>query len=63
MTSIEFKVNFLAPGLEGRGPIDARADVLKSGRSIALVKAVATQAGKAVAEGLFTYVFRRHAGD
>jgi uncharacterized protein (TIGR00369 family) len=59
LTSIEFKVNFLAPGLVDRGPIEARADVLKSGRTIALLKAVATQAGKPVAEGLFTYVFKR----
>jgi len=59
LTSIEFKVNFLSPGLPERGRLVARAEVLKTGKTLALVKCVATQSERTVAEGLFTYVYTR----
>src|SRR5260370_37013571 len=35
MTSIEFKVNFLAPALAGRGEVLAESVVLRRGRTVA----------------------------
>ena len=57
MTSIELKVSFLRPALLGAGDLVARADVIKRGRSVALCRVEVTQGEKAVARGLFTYLF------
>ena len=57
MTSIEFKVNFLAPATAAGGEVVAISSVIRRGRTVAVVKADVTQAGKAVAVGLFTYIF------
>lgn len=61
LTSIEFKLNFLGPAREGPDPLVARAEVIRNGRTVALVRASATQGEKSVAEGLFTYLYTRGA--
>jgi acyl-coenzyme A thioesterase PaaI-like protein len=57
MTSIEFKLNFLAPGLEGRGPLIARSKLVKRGRTIGVATVDVKQGSELVATGLFTYLF------
>jgi len=57
MISIEFKINFLRPGLKDHGPLMARATVIKRGRKIGLCDVEVTQSGDLVAKGSFTYLF------
>lgn len=59
MTSVEFKLNFLAPARLEAGDLRARAVVVKRGRTLAVVRCSVEQAEKPVAEGLFTYIFLR----
>lgn len=61
MTSIELKLNFLRPAVEGQGDLVARSTLVKRGKTIALLKSEVFQDGKAVAEGLFTYLFLERA--
>jgi uncharacterized protein (TIGR00369 family) len=56
MTSIEFKLNFLSPALEGEGPLVARAEPVKRGKRVGVCRSTVTQGDRAVAEGLFTYL-------
>ncbi len=56
MTSIEFKVNFLAPATFARGEVVARSTVIRKGRSIAVAQVDVRQADQLVLTGLFTYI-------
>jgi uncharacterized protein (TIGR00369 family) len=56
MTSIEFKVNFLAAARPEGGEIVARSTAVRRGRTIAVVRADVHQGGTHVLTGLFTYV-------
>jgi uncharacterized protein (TIGR00369 family) len=65
MTSIEFKVNFLAPADPGGGPLVAKAAIVKAGRTVRVVTVDVRQEVRAAASGavprhvltgLFTYV-------
>ncbi|HET9481189.1 MAG TPA: PaaI family thioesterase [Candidatus Polarisedimenticolia bacterium] len=63
MTSIELKINFLAPALVGRGPIEACSRLVRKGRRIGVCDVDVRQAGRLVARGIFTYLFyERRAG-
>ena len=55
-TSIEFKLNFLAPALPGKGELLAKARCVKRGRRVALSDLEIYQATRMVAKGLFTYL-------
>jgi uncharacterized protein (TIGR00369 family) len=57
MTSIEFKLNFLAPGRADRGPLRARARVVRQGRTIGVCDVEVEQGSATIAKGLFTYLF------
>jgi uncharacterized protein (TIGR00369 family) len=59
MTSIEFKVNFLAGALVERGELVARARLVRKGRTVAVVQVDVHQAEVQVATGLFTYIILR----
>ena len=56
MTSIEFKINFLAAALASRGEVVATSSVAKRGRTVAVVNVNVNQGEQRVATGLFTYV-------
>lgn len=56
MTSIEFKVNFLAAARPDGGEILARSSVVRRGRTVAVVRADVHQGETHVLTGLFTYV-------
>jgi uncharacterized protein (TIGR00369 family) len=62
MTSLEFKVNFLAGATPERGEVVARATVVRRGRTIAVVQADVHQGDVHVATGLFTYMILRGGG-
>ncbi len=57
ITSIEFKVNFLAPALNNSKPVKAHAKVVKKGRKIGLADVEVFQDEKLILKGLFTYLF------
>ncbi len=57
MTSIEFKVNFLKPGLEDGGALAARATRIQRGRTIGLCDVEVRQADRLLMKGSFTYLF------
>lgn len=57
MTSIEFKLNFLAPADPLGIPLRARATIVRRGARIAVCRADVTQGRSAIATGLFTYMF------
>jgi len=59
LTSIEFKLSFLAPGLPGGGPLEARSQVLRRGRTLAVCRSEVSQDGRGLCTGLFTYLFTR----
>jgi len=59
MTSIEFKMNFLRPAVEGNGEVLARAELVRRGRRVGLCDVEVFQADKLVAKGSFTYLFFR----
>lgn len=56
MTSIEFKVNFLAAARLGADVVRAEATLVRKGRRIALSEVSVRQAGTEVLRGLFTYM-------
>lgn len=56
MTSIEFKINFLAAAVPDRGEIMADAVVIRKGKTVAVVRVDVRQADVLVATGLFTYI-------
>lgn len=56
MTSIEFKVNFLAPAMTAGGEVIATSKVAKRGRTIAVVHVDVRQGSTLVLTGLFTYI-------
>ena len=56
MTSIEFKVNFLAPATAAAGEIVATSKLAKRGRSVAVVHADVKQGSTLVLTGIFTYI-------
>ena len=56
LTSVEFKLNFLRPGLAGGGEILARARLVQRGKKIALVEADVLQDERLLARGSFTYL-------
>ena len=62
MASIEFKMNFLRPATADRGPIIARARVLRRGRNVGVCEVELVQAEVLVAKGLFTYLFSEKVG-
>jgi uncharacterized protein (TIGR00369 family) len=67
MTSIEFKVNFLAAADPAGGELLARSTIVRAGRTIRVVsvdvhqhaKGAATDAPRHLLTGLFTYVVRK----
>lgn len=62
MTSVEFKVNFLAGVTPEGGEVVARARLIRKGRSVAVVQVDVHQADVHVVTGLFTYMILRSAG-
>lgn len=56
MTSIEFKVNFLAGAAVEGGEVLATARLVRQGRTVAVVQADVHQGEVHVATGLFTYI-------
>ena len=61
ITSIEFKVNFLAGATTGGGEVVATARLVRKGRTVAVVSADVHQGQVHVATGLFTYIMLRTA--
>jgi len=57
MTSIEFKVNFLRPGLPSEGPLVAKARPVRRGRTIGICDVEVAQGERLLLKGLFTYLF------
>jgi uncharacterized protein (TIGR00369 family) len=57
MTSIEFKLNFLAPALPNKGTLAGRARVVRQGSRVGVCDVDVEQAGAVIAKGLFTYLF------
>jgi uncharacterized protein (TIGR00369 family) len=62
MTSIEFKLNFVRPAVLAGGEVEARAQLVRRGRTVALVDVEVVQRDALVAKGLFTYLFGDRAG-
>ncbi len=61
MTSIDFAMTFLAPGLPDRGPLQAVAVPLRLGRSVAVCESTVSQGGALLCKGTFHYLLRdRH---
>ena len=58
-TSVEFKINFLAPALVDRGEISATARPVRMGKTIAVIQADLHQGDSCVATGIFTYIIFR----
>jgi uncharacterized protein (TIGR00369 family) len=56
MTSIELKVNFLAPATPARGEVVATSAVVRRGRTIAVARVDVRQADHQVLTGLFTTI-------
>jgi uncharacterized protein (TIGR00369 family) len=61
MTSIEFKVNFLAGATPDGGEVVARARLVRKGKTVAVVSVDVHQGPVQVATGLFTYIVVRPA--
>jgi uncharacterized protein (TIGR00369 family) len=59
MTSVEFKMNFLAGATADRGEVVARARLIRKGRTVAVVQSDVHQGEVHVATGLFTYIVLR----
>jgi uncharacterized protein (TIGR00369 family) len=59
MTSIEFKVNFLAGATPAKGDVVATAEVVRRGRRVVVVRSDVRQGEQLVATGLFTYLLTR----
>jgi uncharacterized protein (TIGR00369 family) len=56
LTSIEFKLNFLAAGRPGGPPLRAVATVLRKGRTVAVCESEVFQDGRRLCKGTFTYL-------
>lgn len=56
IVGVEFKVNFIRPGRADGGDIEARARVIKRGRTLSLVDVEAFQDEAMLAKALFTYM-------
>lgn len=56
MTSIEFKVNFLAAARPGAGEVVARSTMLRRGKTLAVLQSDVHQGETHVLTGIFTYV-------
>ena len=56
LTSIAFKVNFLRPALLDQGKLEARATLVKRGRTVSLCDVEVFQGERMLAKGLFTYM-------
>ena len=56
LAGVEFKVSFARPGRAGGGDIEARADLVKNGRTLAVVGVEVFQDESLLAKGLFTYM-------
>lgn len=56
MASIEFKVNFLRPGLPGAGDIVARSRLVQRGRRVVVCDVDVVQKRQLIAKALFTYL-------
>jgi acyl-CoA thioesterase len=54
ISTVEMKINFLAPVRQG--PIEAIARIAKRGRTISLGEVDVLEQGQLVAKGLFTYI-------
>ncbi len=54
ISTVEMKINFLAPVRQG--PITAEATIAKRGRTISLGEAAVYENNRLVAKGLFTYI-------
>jgi uncharacterized protein (TIGR00369 family) len=54
ISTVEMKINFLAPVQEGT--IEARAHITKRGRTISLGEVEVTQGDRLIAKGLCTYI-------
>ncbi len=57
MTSIEFKINFLAPARLEDGDLRATARVVKQRKAVGLCDVEVFQKERLIAKGLFTYYF------
>ena len=57
ISTVEMKVNFLAPVRQG--PIEAIARIAKRGRTISLGEVDVWEKDQLVAKGLFTYIHLR----
>ena len=57
VTGVELKLNFLRPATPGGEPLSAHARTVRSGRTLGVVRVEVRQGERAVAEGLFTYLF------
>jgi len=56
MASIEFKVNFLRPGLPGAGDIEARSRLVQRGSRVVVCDVDVVQRRRLIAKALFTYL-------
>jgi uncharacterized protein (TIGR00369 family) len=56
MASIEFKVNFLRPGLAGAGDIEARSRLVQRGSRVVVCDVDVVQRRRLIAKALFTYL-------
>jgi len=59
MTSIEFKVNFLAAARPERGELVATSTMVRRGGTVCVVSAEVRQSDTPVATGMFTYLILR----
>ena len=59
MLGVEFKVNFLRPGVPGGLELLAGARVRKRGRTISVCDVEVMQGAKGIATGIFTYMSLR----
>ena len=57
LSSIEFKLNFLRPAVLDAGDMHAHAKVLRRGRRVGVAEVELRQAERAIAVGLFTYLY------
>ena len=57
IAGVEFKMNFLRPALPEAGDLRARASVVRRGGTLGICRVELEQAGRAIATGLFTYIF------
>jgi len=56
LTGSHFKLNFLRPGRPDEGDLRARAEALRRGRRLAVVRVAIHQGERELARGLFTFL-------